>query len=107
MSSFLPARATTFSGEAWPDAVWRFIVRPIAVGGMLVGACFTLFRMRKSLAIGMKRAVSDLKKSAVAQAVTNRTELDLNAKAVFAGLFAVLLCMIALYATLRDRSAQE
>ena len=26
------------------DAVWRYIVRPIAVGGMLVGAAFTLSR---------------------------------------------------------------
>jgi putative OPT family oligopeptide transporter len=100
LNEFVPAGAvadnTFWGGQA--GLVWRFIVRPIAVGGMLVGACFTLFRMRKSLGIGMKRAVSDLKKSAVAQAVTNRTELDLNAKAVFAGLFAVLLCMIALYA---------
>ena len=47
-------------------AVWKFIVRPIAVGGMFVGACYTLFRMRSSLAIGMKRAVSDLKKSGIA-----------------------------------------
>ena len=31
------------------DAVWRYIVRPIAVGGMLVGAAYTLFKMRKSL----------------------------------------------------------
>ncbi len=100
LSEFVPAGAvadnTFWGGQA--GLVWRFIVRPIAVGGMLVGACFTLFRMRKSLGIGMKRAVSDLKKSAVAHAVTNRTEVDLNAKAVFAGLFAVLLCMIALYA---------
>jgi putative OPT family oligopeptide transporter len=100
LHEFVPAGAvadnTFWGGQA--GLVWRFIVRPIAVGGMLVGACFTLFRMRKSLAIGMKRAVSDLKKSAVAHAVTNRTEMDLNAKAVFAGLFAVLLCMIALYA---------
>jgi putative OPT family oligopeptide transporter len=32
-------------------AVWRFIVRPIAVGGMLVGAAYTLFRMRESLTL--------------------------------------------------------
>src|ERR1051326_2667597 len=44
-------------------AIWYHIVRPIAVGGMLVGASFTLFRMRKNLGIGMKRAVADLKKS--------------------------------------------
>src|SRR6202035_939386 len=68
---------------SWSDlaaGVWRFIVRPIAVGGMLVGAGFTLFRMRKSLAIGMRRAV-----------------LDLNAKVIFAGIGVMFICMILLY----------
>jgi uncharacterized oligopeptide transporter (OPT) family protein len=78
-------------------AVWKFIVRPIAVGGMLVGACYTLFRMRKSLAIGMKRAVSDLKKSGAQAESTLRTQRDLSAKLVFAGLGVTFLCMIALY----------
>jgi putative OPT family oligopeptide transporter len=78
-------------------AVWKFIVRPIAVGGMLVGAGNTLFRMRKSLGIGMKRAVSDLKKSGSQIESTLRTQRDLGAKAVFGGLGAVFLCMIALY----------
>jgi putative OPT family oligopeptide transporter len=100
LQEFVPAGAVAdndfWGGQA--TLVWRFIVRPIAVGGMLVGACYTLFRMRKSLGIGMKRAVSDLKKSATAHVVTNRTEIDLNAKTVFAGLFAVLFCMVALYA---------
>ncbi len=77
--------------------VWYNIVRPIAVGGMLVGASWTLFRMRKSLGIGMKRAVSDLKKSAAARAATNRTERDLNSKVVFGGLGVAFLCMILLY----------
>ena len=46
----------------------------------------------------MKRAIHDLKKSATAhQAVTDRTERDLNAKFVFGGLAGVFLCMIALY----------
>jgi putative OPT family oligopeptide transporter len=53
--------------------------------------------MRKSLASGMGRAVSDLKKSAAAHAGTARTERDLNAKVVFAGLAAVLVCMVVLY----------
>jgi putative OPT family oligopeptide transporter len=64
---------------------------------MLVGACYTLFRMRKSLGSGMARAVSDLKKSAAAHASTARTERDLNAKFVFAGMFVVLISMIFLY----------
>jgi len=78
-------------------STWYNVVRPIAVGGMMVGAAFTLFRMRKNLGIGMKRAVSDLKKSAAAQASTSRTQRDLSSKFVFPGLAVVFLCMIALY----------
>ena len=78
-------------------AIYYSIVRPIAVGGMLVGATYTLFRMRKQLATGMGRAVSDLKKSAAAHAATNRTERDLPAKAVFAGIGIVFVAMILLY----------
>src|ERR1700693_1494317 len=85
---------------AWPllaQAIYFSIVRPIAVGGMLVGATYTLFKMRKQLALGMGRAVSDLKKSAAVQAATNRTERDLPAKAVFAGIAVVFVAMILLY----------
>lgn len=78
-------------------AIYYSIVRPIAVGGMLVGASYTLFKMRKQLAIGMGRAVSDLKKSAAAHTATTRTERDLPAKAVFAGIAAVFVAMIVLY----------
>ena len=97
LQTMLPPGATE---EAWgglSTAVWKFIVRPIAVGGMFVGACYTLFRMRASLAIGMKRAVSDLKKSGSQAESTLRTQRDLNAKVVFAGLGVTFLCMIALY----------
>ncbi len=52
------------------SAIYYSIVRPIAVGGMLVGASYTLFKMRKQLVLGMGRAVSDLKKSAAAHAAT-------------------------------------
>jgi putative OPT family oligopeptide transporter len=85
---------------AWPllaGAIYYSIVRPIAVGGMLVGATYTLFKMRKQLGFGMARAVGDLKKSAAAHAATNRTDRDLPSKAVFAGIGGVFLAMIALY----------
>ena len=86
--------------EGWAGvagAIWFHIVRPIAVGGMLVGACYTLFRMRKNLGIGMKRAVADLKKSTAAHESTMRTERDLSSKVVFSGMAVVFVCMIALY----------
>jgi putative OPT family oligopeptide transporter len=97
LQTSLPPGATEDAWGGLSGAVWKFIVRPIAVGGMLVGACYTLFRMRASLAIGMKRAVSDLKKSGSQAESTLRTERDLNAKLVFGGLFVTFLCMIALY----------
>jgi putative OPT family oligopeptide transporter len=88
------------TGSDWStinDAIWKSIVRPIAVGGMLVGAGYTLFRMRKSLAGGMGRAMSDLKKASSQAAATNRLDRDLSARTVFAGLFATFLCMVLLY----------
>jgi putative OPT family oligopeptide transporter len=78
-------------------AVYYSVVRPIAVGGMLVGATYTLFKMRKQLALGMGRAISDLRKSAAAHEATDRTERDLPAKAVFAGVGLVFAAMILLY----------
>src|SRR5579862_6828727 len=85
---------------AWPllaGAIYYSVVRPIAVGGMLVGATYTLFKMRKQLAVGMRSAVSDLKKSAAVHAATNRTERDLPAKAIFAGIAVVFVAMLVLY----------
>jgi putative OPT family oligopeptide transporter len=79
------------------QAIYFSVVRPIAVGGMLVGASYTLFKMRKQLGAGMGRAVSDLRKSAAAHAATSRTDRDLSAKVIFAGVGVVFLAMIALY----------
>ena len=39
------------------QAVWRYIVRPIAVGGMLVGSAYTLFRMGRNLTSSLGRAL--------------------------------------------------
>jgi len=88
---------TTISWSLLAGAIYYSIVRPIAVGGMLVGATYTLFKMRKQLGVGLSRAVSDLKKSAAAHAATSRTERDLPAKVVFAGVVLVFVAMIVLY----------
>jgi putative OPT family oligopeptide transporter len=87
----------TISWTLLSGAIYYSIVRPIAVGGMLVGASYTLFKMRKQLATGMGRAVSDLRKSAAVHAAANRTERDLPAKAIFAGIGVVFVAMIILY----------
>ena len=85
---------------AWPDMVtnvWKFIIRPIAVGGMLVGAGYTLYKMRKNLAAGIKRSLGDVKKAAGQAEVTSRLEKDLNIKVVLFGLLAVFVMMIFVY----------
>ena len=96
ITASLPA-GTAPSWGTLAGSVYFSIVRPIAVGGMLVGACYTLFRMRKQLAAGLKRAVSDLKKSAEAHAATDRTDRDLSMKVVFLGVTVVFVAMLGLY----------
>ena len=87
----------TLSWDLLAGAIYYSVVRPIAVGGMLVGASFTLFKMRKQLAVGLSRAISDLKKSASAHTASNRTERDLSSRLVFAGVALVFVAMILLY----------
>jgi putative OPT family oligopeptide transporter len=85
---------------SWPDMVtnvWKFIIRPIAVGGMLVGAGYTLYRMRKNLAAGIKRSLGDVKKAAGQAGVTSRIEKDLNIKVVLTGLLATFVLMVFVY----------
>ncbi len=77
------------------NQVWRGIVRPIAIGGMLMSAGFTLFRMRKSLGSGLSRAMGDVKKAAAGKHDVVRTDRDLPFNWVFVG---ILLCMIAVFA---------
>jgi putative OPT family oligopeptide transporter len=77
--------------------LYRYIVRPIAVGGMLVGACFTLWKMRKNLFIGIKRGIADVRKAASAEATTVRTERDLSFRVVLLGIAVIFVLMIALY----------
>src|ERR1700728_1968092 len=76
---------------------WRFIVRPIAVGGMLVGAAYTLFKMGKSLTAGIGRAFSDLRQTAAQRAKLSRTEQYMSSKAVFGLIALMFLLMCVLY----------
>lgn len=88
----------TAAWAALSDHLWRYVVRPIAVGGMLVGAVYTLWRMRGSLMAGMRRSVGDLKKSAAAREATSRIDRDLDFKIVLMGVGAVLVVMVGVYA---------
>jgi putative OPT family oligopeptide transporter len=101
LQSFLPGGgAANNTGEDWIAMVvpvWRYIVRPIAVGGMLVGAAYTLFRMRNSLFGGLKRAFVELRSGSASQASIARTERYMSWKTVFSLIGLLFLLMIALY----------
>jgi putative OPT family oligopeptide transporter len=79
-----PANADTWIAMA--NNVWRYIVRPIAIGGMLVSAAFTLYRMRKSLITGIGRSVSDVKKAATGEITTERTDQDIRFNWIVTGI---------------------
>jgi len=88
------------AGVDWADMmfnVWKFIIRPIAVGGMLVGAGYTLFRMRKNLGAGIKRSVGDVRKATGQAQADTRLEKDLNIRLVLALLAATVVLMVFVY----------
>jgi putative OPT family oligopeptide transporter len=87
--------ATDWNGMA--AALWRFIVRPIAVGGMLVGSAFTLFKMRNSLVGGLSRAFAEVRGDAPALETLSRTERYMSSKIVLALIGVMFLLMIGLY----------
>jgi len=82
LRGYLPAD-TPENWATMAAAVWRYIVRPIAVGGMLVGAAYTLYKMRSSLTAGLGKAFSDLRQTPEQQSKLARTERYMSSKAVF------------------------
>ncbi len=71
--------------------IWLLIVRPIAIGGMLMGALFTLFKMRNSLGTGIARSISDVKKAATGGLNTLRTEKDISFTLILIGIGIVAI----------------
>jgi len=96
IKQYLPAD-TTDDCTTMAIAVWKFIVRPIAVGGMLVGAAYTLFKMGKSLTAGLGKALSDLRQTAAQRAELSRTEQYMSSKTVFGLIAVTFLVMCFLY----------
>ncbi len=96
LQQYIPAGSTKDWADT-ADAVWRYIVRPIAVGGMLVGAAHTLFKMRKSLTSGFSKALLDMRQSAAERAKLIRTERYMSFKTVLVLIALTFVLMCALY----------
>ena len=76
--------------------VWREIVRPIAVGAMLVAASYTLYAMHGSIRSSLESLVRGSRRRAAAEAVT-REERDLPPRWVWAGLLFCLIATLVIY----------
>jgi putative OPT family oligopeptide transporter len=99
--NFLPAGSMPAGHDpaAWAGtitAIWRFIVRPMAVGGMLVGTVYTLFKRRQSIFGGLMKAFAEVRGGEPAKAV-RRTDRYMSSKVVFLMIGVVFILMAALY----------
>ncbi len=79
----LPARlGATMGGQAQAglisSLIWKNVVRPIAVGAMLVGAVYTLYSMRESIFRSVRGAFSSSSVKAAEEGAQVRTRLDLD-----------------------------
>jgi len=96
LKQFLPANASPDDWEGMSNAVWKNIIRPIGVGGMLVSACFTLFRMRTSLGIGLSKAWAEVTAAKTMESA-NRHERYMSSKIILGLIAVVFVAMCALY----------
>jgi putative OPT family oligopeptide transporter len=102
LQQFLPAGASEENWAGMSAAVWRYIVRPIAIGGMLVGAAYTLFRMRKNLGLGLARAFGELIGPKVDLEKLSRHERYMSSKVVLLSIGALFAVMCVLYSYLAE-----
>jgi putative OPT family oligopeptide transporter len=92
----------TANGESWVSiakAAYDSTVKPVAVGGMLVGAFYTLFNMRKSLFQGIGKGFKDIKdaRSQTGENKIARTDKDLSFGMVLIAVGILIIFMIVLY----------
>ena len=97
LQRFLPPGAGDGGWAAMAAAVWRYIIRPVAVGGMMVGAAYTLIRMGRKLTSSLGRALAEVRHGAPAMESLARTERYMGSKTVLSLIGLVFLLMIALY----------
>ena len=87
------------AGVNWMEfstEVWYYQVRPIAVGAMIIGAFYTLYKMRKSLLEGIGRAFKDIGKISGGEEVS-RLEKDLPYGIIVAAIIFLLIPITIIY----------
>jgi putative OPT family oligopeptide transporter len=88
------------NGWTWGEMatrVWRDIVRPIAIGGMMAGAANTMFRMRKNIGAGLARAFKELVSGAGDESGVSRVNQYMSSRLVLAGIGVMFVVMLVIY----------
>jgi putative OPT family oligopeptide transporter len=96
----LPRRLGAGQNPQWDVAaytLWYNIVRPIAVGTMLVGACQTLFSMRQSIMQSVAGALGASRAAAKEGASRDRTERDIPFQWLVIGTVILTVAITAIY----------
>ena len=82
-------------------SIYNANIKMIAIGAMIVGAFFTLFKMRDSLITGIGRSLQAIGGSTSGSGgEIERTDRDLNIKGVFAAIALMTVAMFLLYLVL-------
>src|SRR5262249_27759843 len=97
LQELMPPGSGADGWAAQAAAVWRYIVRPIAVGGMLVGAAYTLMRMGQKLTSSLGRALAEVRTGAPPLESVARTERYMGSKTVLGLIGIMFFFMLALY----------
>lgn len=93
----LPRRIGNADSSISAYTVWYNVVRPIAVGMMLVGATNTMFSMRQSLWSSLRGIFTAAEVAAHEGQPLDRTERDIPAKWVVAATIILLIPITAIY----------
>ncbi|MDR3676558.1 MAG: oligopeptide transporter, OPT family [Acidobacteriota bacterium] len=99
----LPQRVgtTTAGGTAPWDlvsyTVWYNVVRPIAVGAMLVGAAYTLYSMRESIWRSVKGAFQASETLGEGSAVRTRLDIDIPIKWIIVSIGGLVVPITIIY----------
>ena len=77
--------------------VWYNVVRPIAVGAMLVGAVYTLYSMRESIWRSIKGAFQAAEATAEGGAVRTRLDIDIPIKWIILSIAVLVVPITIIY----------
>lgn len=89
--------AADLGPEVLAGSIWRNVVRPIAVGTMLVAAAQTMWSIRASLVESFRGALAASLGKGSSSKVVERTERDIPLKWVLAGIAALLVPITGIY----------